>query len=262
MKTAQYFCIFTFLISASLGLKSQASDLTSEILEPDSYVKLMGSLDVINSELHGSGFKHDTSSDLGAGYILKIDHALSSEFGRIGFQYSNTDVEAESPNSISPTSVDIRRTEYSLYYKTAPIKSGFFKDSRLGVGYFIFEYDADQTTPNILITNQQVQGFSFSIDHDIIINSSLLANLGGGLYVPFKFNEEEANTGYYREYYAVYLSGTVDYSLGETSDFALTAGFHLQRDYAKFEGMGDRGSSNSEDIRYLFRIPIGLKYSF
>lgn len=153
------------IIAANTGSKAWAeSDLSPEVLEPESYIKVLGSLDMINSELNGSGFKHDTGSDTGAGYILKIDYALGGGAGRIGGQYSNSEVSADSPSGLTPTSIDIQRTEHLIYYKTPNFKEGFLKDSRIGVGYFIFEYDADSTSPNLLLTNQQVQGLNISLD--------------------------------------------------------------------------------------------------
>jgi hypothetical protein len=262
MNSLKVLITLTLMISSGLKAHAEMPDLSPDILAPDSYVKILGSADMISSELTGSGFNHDTASDVGVGYILKFDHALGADSGRLGFQYSSTDVEAESPSSISPDSIDVQRSEYLVYYKTPTFKDGFLKNSRVGIGYFLFEYEADQTTPNILITNQRAEGLNLSIDHESVLSSSLITSLGGGVFVPFRFNEEKANTGYFRDFYAIYISGSVDYSLGRTSDFALSAGFHLQRDYAKFEGTGNRGSSNSEDIRYLFRLPVGLKYSF
>ena len=256
-----------FLLSAllifSISAKAQEpAEISSQVLEPESSVRLLGSFDWLMTELNGQGFRNDATSEVGNGFILHIDHSLDQKSLRAGFKYSQSSVDMDAPSSLSPSTIEVAREDFLFYMKAKPFSESAYADLRLGLGYYIFKYDADATTPNVLVTDQSLQGFLFSIDTDYVFNSSLILNYGANFYLPFKFNEEKSSTGEFREYYALELSALIDYSLGQTSDFAVSAGVSLRRDFAKFEGSGSRGSENAEDVRTSFRVPFGIKYSF
>lgn len=208
----------------------------------------------------GSGFTASQPAALGSTFGSSLQVKATPLSLTFVAQYNLTQANQEVASGLSPSKISLKKEEFSLH----GLNEAVFKDKwysfKIGVGYKLQKYEADQTKPNVAVTTQTTQGLYFALNKSLQIQENAVAEFDFKLHLPNRVHEEATSTGTNPSFLGTEFQFTWHKSF--RPNWSYTLGAKIQYEQASYTGVGARGTNSADDIRSNFNLPIGLEYNF
>lgn len=216
----------------------------------------------LSSRVTGSGFNF--SQNNAAGSVSSIQFQAKSKkmaLTLIG-GYSLQQNKFETPASLSPTEMHVRKEEFHIYGLTLPTLGSSWFAFQMGLGYKYQKFTADQSTPNSAMTSLTSQGMLIALKKEIapVLESAPALDLDLQLYLPHRIHEKSVSTGYNPNAWGLQAKITWRKPLNEKTQLLISPLYSY--DVVTFTGSGTRGTKSATDARTYFNLPIGIEHLF
>lgn len=216
---------------------------------------------VQNYELNGDGFTTKTGNTMGS--VLGLGFKWNRTEGSYHFNYQSATYQLKSPNGITPDSISADFKRYLLLFEPNHQLSSYgYRNNKFhyNVGLDFRVRSAGVTSPNIYLPETFSAGIRTGFGYEMDTIKEIFLDVGGGLFIPFYFDERTSKTGYQSfrlspDFYflAKYkMSNSIEIVSGVTGTF--------EKIY--YTGTGNRGTSNGVESYLNLQIPIELRYQF
>lgn len=219
------------------------------VREPGIKVFAMPSIGFTTFKLSGDGM----TAHLPAGSTLRAQFGLSGIRWKVGILAERRSFSGL-PSSISPSQISVTSWEAFGEYRVATW--GSFE---IFAGYRVFARDAEQTSPQPIVTSFLAHGPQFSLNS--IWNVKQFVFTGrADIASPWYFNETGSVTGSYRYGLKSRLQGFIRREFFRR--FSAGIGLELLTQILFFSGAGSRGSVNATELEIGVSVPIQVRYEF
>lgn len=251
MKNVILFCL-VILIQLSARANS---------VEEGRYVALQTGYGILSSSLSGSGFNSDLPGKGNLIYGLDLTYRDSDNEVGYSFKYDKAESQETAPSGLTPADLTVSREDIRLMASFAPWDE--LESLRLGVGYSRLKTGATETSPNNILTEQISQGLMLNAlwtSQLELMDSDVVVNYEGLLYLPYEVRESAQVTGYNASYLGAEAKVTAEYPVwGEAVGFF---GLGYRYDQVTYSGSVSRGVTDGTDVRTMMMIPVGIKFGY
>lgn len=208
-------------------------------------------------------FKYNLSSEqfsaeqpIASGQAYQINYSRQNYESTAEHRFSllNSSHNITAPSSLSPSAIKTSQTK--LNYKFILSTENY----NVGGGYSFYKVKADDTTPNILLSNSESHALDLFIEHSVWHKSDFSVHLFADLELPFIRKELGTNTGFNQTSYNVHLGYQAKYLLNDVWSIVQLSEYAV--DSTSYDGQGNRGTLNAKEKYERFQFLIGAGYDF
>lgn len=204
--------------------------------------------------LKSDQFAADQPNSAGQAYLFNYSYRDEASPLEHRLSLLNSKHNLSVPSTLSPRS--IRVTQTVLNYKLVLSRENF----NLGAGYSFYKNKADETTPNILISNSEFQAIDLFTERSVWHRSNLAVQVFAELELPFIKKELGTNTGFNPRSYTVHLGYTAKYLFNDVWSVVQRSEYTF--DSTRYDGSGNRGTLNAKEKSQRFQFLLGAGYDF
>ena len=202
------------------------------------------------------------SQEFKQGQGLQINYSRFTEDGflKTEIAYRELNNKYLTSTTLMPSEINVKNQEAEISLLATAAVIDQHKFFRIGLGYAFSKQTADQTKPNVLVVNNEVQVLELKAKYDLYKANDLVINIGIGLGLPFRYTEYAVQSGVNIK--STELNANIDIQYYVSTHWSLLAKVQYTSAVTLADGLGSRGTVNSTEKKQTFFLPIGFSYDF
>lgn len=204
--------------------------------------------------LESDQFKANQPMATGQAYMVNYSYQNTESPMEHRFSIFKSAHDLSAPTSLSPSTINATQTHAN--YKI--ITTG--EQTRIGFGYSFYKMQADETSPNILLTNSESQAIDLYVERSIWHKFNLSVSTFADLELPFIKKEFGTNSGFNQHSYTLHLGYNAKYLFTESWSVVQKSEYIF--DSTSYDGQGSRGTLNAKEKSQKFQFLLGAGYDF
>lgn len=209
--------------------------------------------------LNSDAFSAEQPFTQGQGFILGYTY-FNGQGLESKIQMSESVVAHNAATSLAPSKVSVHQRQVQWKILNSFLTYNDVNFLKFGLGYTGQYKSADQTTPQVLITNSELHAINFFGSADLFKRNDLAIKLEFDLGLPFRFKEFGVQSGVNVSTYYYAVDFNAAYQLN--SYWSLDVSARYQQFVLSSDGLGSRGTQNAKEIQSSMFFPIGVNYDF
>ncbi len=195
----------------------------------------------------------------GQGFVLGYTY-FNGQGMQNEIQLNESTVSHTAASSLTPSNVSLRQRQVQWKLLNSILTYNEVNFVKFGLGYTGQYKSADQTTPQVLITNSELHAINFLGSVDLFKRNDLSLKFEFDLGLPVRFKEFGVQSGVNVSTYYYKLNLNAAYQMNSYWSLDLSARYH--QFVLTADGLGSRGTQNAKEIQSSMFFPIGVNYDF
>lgn len=210
-------------------------------------------------KLNSDSFSAEQPLTQGQGFVLGYTY-FNGQGIQNEIQLNESAVVHKAATSLTPTDVLVNQRQVRWKIMNSLLTYSDVNFVKFGIGYTGQFKSADQTTPQVLITNSEMHAINFLGSADLFKRNDLSIKLEFDLGLPFRFKEFGVQSGVNVSAYYYTVDFNALYQLN--SYWSLDVSARYRQFVLTTDGLGSRGTQNAKEIQSSIFFPIGVNYDF